>query len=310
MRRFLIDTDTASDDAIALLLAFAAPDVRIEAITMVAGNCRLDQAAQNALYVRELVGAEAPVHLGRDAPLLRPLVMAADVHGHDGLGDIGLPLHGRTADPGHAADVIRTVIRRHPGEVTLVTLGPLTNVALALLRDPELAGLVRECVVMGGVSDGFGNITPAAEFNIYVDPEAAKIVFGSGLKITMVGWDISRKYALLSGAELDALKAIGTKRARFAVDILAAVRRYVSERTGEDCADLPDPIAMAIALDPTIATKVVRRAVIVDTSDGPSMGATLVDHHAVTGRTANADVVVEASREKFIARLRQALAVA
>lgn len=308
MRRFLIDTDTASDDAIALLMAFAAPDARVEALTIVAGNCTAEQAAQNALYTAELCGVSVPVHLGRTGPLIRPLTMAAEVHGHDGLGDIGLPLSGRAVAEGRAVDVIVDTVLRHPGEVTLVALGPLTNIAVALLRAPEIARKVARCVVMGGVADGVGNVTPAAEFNIFVDPEAAAVVFSSGMNLTMVGWDVSRRRAAFDADELAALRTIDTPRARFAVDILGALRRFMVGISSRDHVDLPDPIAMAVALDPSVATDVRRHAVIVDTSAGPSAGATLIDHFGLTGRPANVDVVFDASRDRFLEMLRASLA--
>ena len=195
MRNFIIDTDTASDDAVALVMALRQPDIDVKAITVVAGNVPLPLAVQNALYTVELCGADAPVYAGCAKPLLRELETAQDVHGRDGLGDIGLPLQGRTPAAGHAADVLREVIKANAGDITLVTLGPLTNVALALLREPDIARHVSHCYIMGGIGSGHGNVTPTAEFNIWVDPEAAKIVYESGMNMTMVGWDISWKYA-------------------------------------------------------------------------------------------------------------------
>ena len=215
MRRFLIDTDTASDDAVALVMAAKAPDVHIEAVTVVAGNVPLDQAVQNALYTLELAGCPAPVYAGMSRPMLRPLETAQNVHGSDGMGDIGLPLSGRAPAAGHAVDALIAIIRRYPGEITLVTLGPLTNIATALLRDPAIAGLVQRCVMMGGTSDSIGNVTPVSEYNIWTDPEAAKIVFESGLPIEMIGWDISRKYATFDPSQSAALRAVGTPLAEF-----------------------------------------------------------------------------------------------
>ena len=151
MRHMLIDTDTASDDAVALVMALKSPEVQVEAITLVAGNVPVDQAVQNALYTVELCGSSVPVYKGMAAPMLRPLETAQNVHGHDGMGDIGLSLSGRTPAEGHAVDIIEQTIRRHANDITLVTLGPLTNVALALLRYPSLAGMVKECVIMGGI---------------------------------------------------------------------------------------------------------------------------------------------------------------
>lgn len=198
MRHFIIDTDTASDDAVALVMALKHPDVRVEAITVVAGNVPLEIGVQNALYTVERSGAQVPVYAGIEKPMLRPLQTAQFCHGQDGFGDIGLPLTGRVPAEDHAVDVLLETARRFRGKLTLVTLGPLTNVATALLRDPGLASDVERCVIMGGIGFGYGNIVPAAEYNIWVDPDAAKIVFEAGLPIVMVGWDVSHHHARFS----------------------------------------------------------------------------------------------------------------
>ena len=309
MRRFLIDTDTASDDAVALVLALKYPDVKIEAITVVAGNVPLEQGVQNALHTVELTGVKAPVYLGLAAPLIRPLETAQNVHGQDGMGDIGLPLTGRNPESEHATDVILQTINRYPGETTLVTLGPLTDVAMALMREPAIAGMVRECVIMGGTGQGYGNVTPVAEFNIWVDPEAAKIVFESGMPITMVGWDVSYTYATFGPDESARLRAIGTPLATFCIDIQATLTTFATESSGLEGFDLPDPITMAIALDPAIATKTKRLFVAVETGGDWCRGQTVVDHLGVTGREPNVTVVVEADRERFLALLHEAVAV-
>lgn len=234
MRPFVIDTDTASDDAVALVMAFAQPDVRVMAITTVAGNVPLDQATQNALYTVDLCGQSIPVYAGADRPLLRTLFTAQHIHGQDGMGDIGLPLTGRAASDGFAPNRLVELINAHPGELTLVTLGPLTNLALALLQDAGIARKVEQCVIMGGIGSGWGNITPVAEYNIYVDPEAARIVFESGLPITMVGWDVSRTYAYLTDEESQALRRIDTPLAHFCIDIqktLVLFARHTTKST-------------------------------------------------------------------------------
>ncbi len=308
MRRFLIDTDTASDDAVALVMALKHPDVQIEAITVVAGNVPLDQGVQNALHTVELTGVQVPVYSGLATPLFRPLETAQNVHGQDGMGDIGLLLQGRTAEPEHATDVILQTINRYPGEITLVTLGPLTNVAMALLREPAIAGMVRECVIMGGTGQGYGNVTPVAEFNIWVDPEAARIVFESGMPITMVGWDISYTYATFGPDETARLRAIGTPLATFCVDIQATLTTFAIESSGLEGFDLPDPITMAIALEPGIATATKRLFVAVETGGDWCRGQTVVDHLGITGREPNVTVVLEADRERFLALLHEAVA--
>ncbi len=306
MTRLLIDTDTASDDAVALLLALCTPGIEIEAITVVAGNVPLEKGVQNALYTVELCGRDVPVHAGMAAPLLRPLETAEDVHGGDGMGDIGLVLTGRRPAAGDAVDVLLERTKRLPGELTLVTLGPLTNVAMAILRDPGFAGRVARCVTMGGTGVLPGNVTPLAEYNIWVDPEAAQIVFESGLPIEMVGWDVSRTYATLGPEDARRLRAVGTARAEFAVDIQRAVTQYCLTQTKLAGFDLPDPIAMAVALDPSVATRVERQFVAVETGGTWGRGQTVVDTLEVSGRTPNVDVVYEASRGRFLEMLHAA----
>ncbi len=306
MRHLLIDTDTASDDAVALVMALRHGQVRVEAITVVAGNVGVDQGVQNALYTAELCGRQVEVFSGAARPILRPLETAQEVHGSDGMGDVGLPLAGRSPAAGHAADVIVERIHAHPEKLTLVCLGPLTNVATALLKDPSIAGEVAGCVIMGGTGKGPGNVTPIAEYNIWVDPEAAKIVFESGMPLTLVGWDISRASAVIDArAEAD-LRAIGTELADFAVDIQGVVTDFAHNVTRLEGFDLPDPIAMAVAIDPDIAeTEAVYAAVV--TGDGLARGQTIFDWLGVTGEQPNVDVVRHVPRQTFLAMLHDAL---
>ncbi len=307
MIRLLIDTDTASDDAVALIMALRTPGVSVEAITVVAGNVPLDQGVQNALYTVELCGSRVPVYAGMAKPLTRPLETAQDVHGTDGLGDIGLPVRGRTPAPGDAIGVLLHAVDAEPGELTLVTLGPLTNVAMAILRDPAFPSKVRRCVTMGGTGILPGNVTPLAEYNIWVDPEAAEIVFQSGIPLTMVGWDISRLYATIGPDEMRRMEAVDTDLARFCVAIQRRLLEYCLTQTKLDGFDLPDPIAMAVALDPAVATRVGRRFVAVETGGSWGRGQTMVDELQVTGRAPNVDVVREASRERFLELLHTSI---
>jgi purine nucleosidase len=182
LRHFLIDTDTASDDAAALAMALRHPGVRVEAITVVAGNVPLEIGLQNALYTVERCGAGVPVYAGIAGPTLRPLQTAQFCHGKDGFGDIGLPLRRREPANGHAVDAILETATRLRGNLTPVTLGPLTNVATALLRYPGLAREIERCVIMGGIGCSYGSIVPVAEYNIWVEPDAAKIVSSLGCR--------------------------------------------------------------------------------------------------------------------------------
>lgn len=306
-RTFIIDTDTASDDAVALVMALRHPAVEVAAITVVAGNVPLAEAVQNALYTVELCGAHGrvPVYAGCDAPLVRPLRTAQFVHGQDGMGDIGLPLRGRRPEPGHAVDALVEEINRRPaGTVTLVTLGPLTNVAQAFQRDPGLATRLREVVTMGGTGDAVGNISAVAEFNIWVDPKAAAIVFASGARLTMVGWDISRKYAVIRPEDAAAIRALGPL-GEFAVNIQAMLVKFGAAETHLAGFDLPDPIAMAVAIDPAVATRTELLNVRVETGGDHSAGQTVVDHLGVEHLAPNVHVVLEASRERFLAMLHE-----
>jgi purine nucleosidase len=308
-RRFLIDTDTASDDAVALVMALRHPDVEVVAITVVAGNVPLDQAVQNALYTAELCErADVPVHAGAGAPLVLPLVTAQEVHGGDGMGDIGLALHGRRPAPGHAVDALLRAADTFAGDLTVVTLGPLTNLALALRRDPSLATKVSRCVAMMGVSDGVGNVTPAAEYNAYADPHALRVVLEAGLPLTLVGWDISRHHAVFDPEDARRLRAAGTPLADFCVDIQHTLDAYALSETKLAGFDLPDPIAMAVALDPAVATEVRALHVAVECGSPLTRGATVMDHLGLTDSPPNADVVLAADRARFLALLHAAVA--
>ncbi len=308
-RKIIIDTDPGQDDAVALLLALASPeDFDVLGIVAVAGNVSLAQNARNALKVVELSGrTDVPVHAGCERPLRRHLVTAEHVHGDTGLNGPGLPEPTLELRPQHGVDfIIETLLAHEPGTVTLCTLGPLTNIAIALAKAPWLAGRISRCFIMGGASDNYGNITPVSEYNIWADPEAAEAVFASGMPITMIGWDISRKYAVIDDAEAASLRQIGTPQAHAAVDCQATLRRFCQD-TGLAGFDLPDPIAVAVALDDSVATQSFEAAVFVSTHDGLTRGQTILDDRAMTERPPTVRVVSAASRERFMAVLRQGL---
>jgi purine nucleosidase len=289
-RTFIIDTDTASDDAVALIMALRAPDVRVAAITVVSGNVSVEQGARNALFVTELCGADdVPVYVGAARPLMRPAEHAHWFHGRDGLSDKGFAPARRTPSDGHAVDALIHHIRANPGAV-LVTLGPLTNVALAVARDPAIAGMVSRCVVMGGAANTIGNVTPAAEYNIWCDPEAADIVFRSGLPIEMVGWELCRLEANLNAAEQAHIRAMDTPLAHFSLDCNERAIQANHEQSGDDGLALPDPVAMAIALDQAVCTRMSRHAVAVELYGTYTRGMTVVDAFDITADGRNADV--------------------
>ncbi|MCX5494345.1 nucleoside hydrolase [Kaistia dalseonensis] len=300
-----IDTDTGSDDAVALVIAFKYPGIEIAGISVVAGNLGHDKAMQNALYTREICGAEhVPVYVGLGKPLLRAPFHAENVHGIDGMGDIGLPLTGRVPNEGHGIDKMIEAILARPGEITLVTLGPLTNIAVALAREPRIAEAVKHCVIMGGIGDGPGNVTPTAEFNIYADPDAARMVFRSGMKLVMCGWEVSCRYAVVEPEDTAELKRIGGKLGDFCVDIQKCLIEFSTKISGLPGIDLPDPITMAIALDPSLVTKCGDYYVEVVNQEGPTLGQTVVDRKNALGKAPNATVIDVASREGFMNMLR------
>jgi purine nucleosidase len=288
-RDFLIDTDTASDDAVALIMALRAPDVRVLGITTVAGNVPVIQGTQNALYVTELCGAPVPVYMGAAKPLWREHIHAEWFHGRDGLGDCGYQPSARQAESKHAVQAIVDIVRSHPG-IVLVTLGPLTNVALALAADPGLVSNVSRCVVMGGNACCEGNVTPAAEYNMWVDPEAARIVLRSGLPIELVSWHLCRGDAVLNIADIEHARGLGGPIASFAIDCNSAAMEAYRVQTEEIGISLPDPVAMALALDPTICTSATLHHVDVEVASDLTRGMTVVDRLGVAGDPRNRSV--------------------
>jgi len=285
-RTFLIDTDTASDDAVALIMALRAPDVRVAAITVVAGNVPVEQATRNALYTAQLCGSGVPVYSGASKPLVRTYQNATWFHGRDGLGDHGYPAAKKSPESSHAVDAIIDTIDANPGLV-LVTLGPLTNIALAVARKPDIVRRVSRCVVMGGNPCCEGNVTPAAEYNIWVDPEAAQIVMRSGLPIELIGWHLCRGEAVLDPVDIGRVLAFKTTLATFAIECNSHARAAYKIQTGEDGICLPDPVAMCLALDPNVGTKWSDHYVEVETQSELTRGMTVVDRLNVAGDERN-----------------------
>ena len=286
---FLIDTDTASDDAVALIMALRSMQVEVLAITTVAGNVDVQQATRNALYTAELCDSKVSVFGGAERPLKRAHVDASWFHGRDGLGDRGYPPPRRAVEKQSAADAIIETIESHPGLV-MVTLGPLTNVALALRKKPGIAAKVSRCVVMGGAPCCEGNVTPAAEYNIWCDPEAARIVVRSGLPIELVGWHLCRGEAVLNPSDIQKVLDFGTPIARFAIECNSRGQEAFLEQTGEHGICLPDPIAMAIALDASIVTSQSEHFVDVETESELTRGMTVVDRLNVAHNERNREV--------------------
>jgi inosine-uridine nucleoside N-ribohydrolase len=299
----LVDCDPGHDDAMALLLALASPEVEVVAVTTVAGNQTLDKVTANAIRVLDVAGAAAvPVAAGAERPLLGEGRVAADVHGESGLDGPDLPPPSRAPAPVHAVELMAARLRERA--LTLVPIGPLTNVALLLALHPELAGRIERVVLMGGAI-GEGNVTPAAEFNIWVDPVAAARVLDSGLDVTMVGLDVTHR-ALLGGERVRRLRAAGRAGAVVA-DLHAFYSRYHKTAYGFDGTPVHDAMALAHVVAPgLLRTEHVN--VEVDVGYGPSRGRTVVDRRGRTGRPANAHVAVDVEADAFLDLLCERIA--
>jgi len=294
-RPFLIDTDTASDDAVALIMALRNPEVEVLAITTVAGNVTVQQASRNALYTAELCGSNVSVFSGAEKPLKREHRSAAWFHGRDGLGDRGYPAPRRGPEKKPAVDAILDAVESQP-DLTMVTLGPLTNVALALQRRPDIASRIGRCVIMGGAPCCEGNVTPAAEYNIWCDPEAARIVARSGLPIELVGWHLCRGEAVLNLTDIAHVLSFNNAVARFAIECNSRAQEAFLEQTGEHGISLPDPVAMAVALDPSIVRAQSDHFLDIETVSELTRGMSVVDRLNVAANERNRDVWGESLR--------------
>ena len=250
-RRIIIDTDPGTDDAMAILLAFRSPELQVEAITPVCGNVPLSLTLPNALKLVEIAGrTDVPVAAGAAFPLVRRLVTSSYVHGENGLGGVEFPDPKTKPVSETAPEIIRRLVRAHPGEITIVAIGPLTNIALTLRADPELAAMIPQLVLMGGSLSG-GNMTPAAEFNFWVDPEAARAVFHAGIPITMVGLDVTQK-VVLNDKHIAALEAGDNSSSKAAGRIMRATMDHYRKTNFAAGPNMHDPLALATLLDPSV----------------------------------------------------------
>lgn len=299
-RRIIIDTDPGQDDAVAILFALACPEaIEVLAITCVAGNVPLERTTLNARRICELAGrSDLPVHAGCDRPMGRDLVTAEHVHGRSGLDGPDLPDPLMPVQEAHAVDlIIDTLRRRPPGSITLVAIGPLTNIATAFTIAPDIIERVQEIVLMGGAYAAHGNVTPVAEFNIHVDPEAARIVVHAGVPLVMLPLDVTHK-ALVTRARNAAFRALGTPVGRAVADLTGFFGRYNAERHGAEGAPLHDPCTIGWLLRPDLF--VARQVnVEIETQSNLTMGMTVVDWWGVSGRAANASFVYDMNAEGF-----------
>jgi len=295
-RKIIIDCDPGHDDAIAILLGAANPNVELVGITTVAGNAEVEKTTVNALKVCEIAGlTDLPVAKGSGQPLVRKRETAADIHGDSGMDGPSLPDPTKTIVGEHAVDFIIRQLLASDGDITLVPVGPLTNIAMAIRKEPAIMPKIREIVLMGGGT--FGNWTPAAEFNIFVDAEAAKVVFESGVPLTMFGLDLTHK--ALATPEIQArIQAIGNPVSGFVVELLQFFMHTYKEVFGFDGAPIHDACCVAYCIDPSVFT-CRKLHVDIETQGEFTYGMTVVDMLGVTGKEPNVNVALELDTEKF-----------
>ena len=291
----IIDCDPGHDDAMALLLALASPELELSAVTTVAGNQTLDKVTANAIRVLDVVDAHAiPVAAGADRGLIHTAEAAGEVHGETGLDGPDLPPPSREPEPLHAVELLARKLRERP--LTLIAIGPLTNIALLLAMHPELSPRIERIVLMGGAI-GLGNVTPSAEFNVWADPEAASRVFTSGVQVTMVGLDVTHR-AMLSAERADALRDKGRAGAVVA-DLHAFYRQFHERVYGHSDTPVHDALAVAHVIKPDVITT-EHLPVEIDVTQGPCRGRTVVDQLHRTGQENNARVATDVDAAGFI----------
>ena len=304
----IIDTDPGQDDAVAILLALASPEINLLGITTVAGNVPLALTQENARKICDLAGrTDMQVFAGLDRPLVRPLVTAEHVHGRTGLDGPVLPDPETPLQEQHAVDYIIDTLRREPaGSVTLAPIGPLSNIAMAMQRAPDIIPRIRQIILMGGAYFEVGNITPAAEFNIYVDPHAAQIVFASGVPVIMMPLDVTHK-ALTRTDRVAALRAIGNRTGVAVAEMLEFFERFDEAKYGSDGGPLHDPCTVAWMIAPDIFNGRPCN-VEIETASPLTMGMTVVDWWQVSSRPHNALVIGDLDADRFFALITERLA--
>ena len=307
MKRLIIDTDPGVDDAHAILLTLAHPDVQVEAITTVNGNVDLDLTTANALKILDVAGRDVPVYRGCDRPLINRPANAAYVHGADGLGDCGIPASKKQVQSEHAVHALVRLADANPGEFTLAAIGPLTNLAVALSIDPGLPMKFKQLVIMGGAIYSRGNtVSVTAEFNIHTDPEAAHIVFSAWPMLTLLSWETTLAHGF-TPAVLERFFDLGTLRAKFFHDTNQKLLSFVRERMGQDLLFAPDGLALAVAVEPGIVTKSEKKYVSIELHGSQTRGQTVVDWAGRTGNPPNTEIILELDQERFIQLMENGL---
>lgn len=311
MQRIIIDTDTAGDDVNALLTALHY--FKVEGVTIAGGNVAFDQEVENALYTIQMAdpGYKVPVYKGYNSPMLsfaqKVHKTVENIHGNYGMGDAEFAKAEQRPEEQHAVDFIIEIVKANPGKIALLAIAPLTNIAMALKKDPTIAADIPHLYVMGGTNNSLGNITPSAEYNFYVDPEAARIVLHAGIPITMISWDICTKYSVMYEDDLNEIEALNTKGSRFFMEINNFVRRANKATHNIDGSTHPDAILVAIAANEALMTQSNQYYVDIETAGELTRGYSLVDTNNVTGNTPNVRVCEAVDRAGFKAALIEVL---
>lgn len=318
--RLIIDTDTAGDDCFSMLLAMKTPGVVLEAVTICNGNIPFDQQTENALKTIEVAGmaGQVPVYAGCRLPLLRQPVDAAYVFGADGMSDANYAPVRQRAAAAHAVDAMIDLVMAAPGEITIIAQAPLTNIAMAVRKEPGFAAAVKHLWIMGGTNNALGNVTPAAEFNFYVDPEAADIVMHAGFKASLVTWTLTLTDSMLTEEELADIEALDSELARFFTQVNSASVAFSRKQYDNGTTVHPDTLTCALALDETIILESANYRVDIETQGRLTRGyssvssARLPDQHEAAPELgaalpANMRVITRADRDKFRATLTAAL---
>ncbi|ARO15358.1 purine nucleosidase [Ketogulonicigenium robustum] len=319
--RVIIDTDTAGDDCFSMLLALAYPGVSVEAITICGGNIAFEQQIENALYTLEVAGkgGKVPVYAGCQRPMMRKPVDAEYVFGKDGMSDANYPRAHQRAETTHAVQALIDIVMANPGEITILAQAPLTNIAAAVVQEPRFAAAVKHLWIMGGTDNSLGNVTPAAEFNFYVDPEAAQIVMNAGFACTLSTWTLSVQDSVLYADELAALDAIGTPLAKFFTQVNKASVEFSLARYGQGDSLHPDSLTCALMLDESLILAAGDCVVDVETQGRLTRGYSSVSSPRLPAQeeadpdlgkadAPNARVIRRADRAGFLAMLQRTLA--
>ncbi|GAA0413995.1 MAG: nucleoside hydrolase [Bacillota bacterium] len=303
MRRVIIDTDTAGDDTIALLTALY--HFKVEGVTITGGNVDFDQEVENALYTIQVFNPDynVPVYKGHERPILSigetVHRTVEDVHGKDGMGDSFFEKADQRPEDGHAVNFIIEKVKANPGEIEFLAIAPLTNIAMAIKKDPTIVKDIPHIYIMGGTNNALGNITAAAEYNFWVDPEAARIVLHAGIPITMVGWDMCTDYSVMNDTDHQEIAAIGTARSKFFMDINRVVMKFNKEVHKIDGTTHPDTLLVAIAANEELMIASNDYFVDIETKGELTRGYSLVDRNNRSEKSPNVRVCEGVDREKF-----------